>query len=133
MPKPEGPGAGVPFLVLPFWARKKKEGVVWERNPRVLNPKRSSYKLGLSKTTRKERTMKKLQILGTGCAKCNKLAENTETAAKELGIDYELLKVQELDEIMKFGVMVTPALAVDGTVKITGKVPKPEEIKKLIG
>jgi small redox-active disulfide protein 2 len=83
--------------------------------------------------TQKERTMKKLQVLGTGCAKCRKLAENTETAAKELGIDYELIKVQEIEEIMNFGVMVTPALAVDGTVKITGKVPKPEEIKKLIG
>jgi small redox-active disulfide protein 2 len=77
--------------------------------------------------------MKKLQVLGTGCAKCNKLAANTEAAAKELGIDYELIKVQEIEEIMKFGVMVTPALAVDGVVKITGKVPKPEEIKKLIG
>ncbi|MBN2428915.1 MAG: TM0996/MTH895 family glutaredoxin-like protein [Deltaproteobacteria bacterium] len=77
--------------------------------------------------------MKKLQILGTGCAKCNKLAENTEAAARELGIEYELVKVQDLSEIMKFGVMVTPALAVDGVVKISGKVQKPEEIKKLIG
>ncbi len=76
--------------------------------------------------------MKKLQILGTGCAKCKKLAENTEKAAKELGIDYELIKVQEIEEIMKFGVMVTPALAVDGVVKVVGKLPKPEEIKALI-
>ena len=76
--------------------------------------------------------MKKLQILGTGCPKCKKLAENAETAAKELGIEYKIEKVTEISEIMKFGVMMTPALAVDGKVKIVGKVPSPEDIKKLI-
>lgn len=76
--------------------------------------------------------MKKLQVLGTGCAKCGKLAANTEAAAKALGIDYELVKVTDIGEIMKFGVMATPALAVDGKVKISGKVPDVDAIKKLI-
>ena len=76
--------------------------------------------------------MKKIQILGTGCPKCHKLAENAEAAAKELGMEYELGKVTNINEIMKFGVMITPALAVDGQVKVAGKVPSPEEIKKLL-
>ncbi|MCE5200336.1 MAG: thioredoxin family protein [Armatimonadota bacterium] len=76
--------------------------------------------------------MKKLQILGTGCPKCKKLAEATEEAAKELGMDYELEKVSDIQEIMKFGVMMTPALAVDGEVKFAGKVPSVEDIKKII-
>ena len=76
--------------------------------------------------------MKKLQILGTGCAKCKKLAENTETAAKAMGLQYELIKVTDITEIMKFGVMMTPALAVDGHVKIVGTVPEPEAIKALL-
>lgn len=65
--------------------------------------------------------MKRLQILGTGCPKCNKLMETTDQAAKDLGIDYEIQKVSDIQEIMKFGVMVTPALAVDGEVKVAGK------------
>jgi small redox-active disulfide protein 2 len=76
--------------------------------------------------------VKKLQILGTGCAKCKKLAENTEAAAKELGLEYALEKVTDINQIMAFGVMMTPALAVDGQVKIVGKVPSPEEIKKML-
>ena len=76
--------------------------------------------------------MKKIQILGTGCPKCKKLAENTETAAKDLGIEYEIQKVTDINEIMKFGVMVTPALAVDGQVKVAGKVPSVEEVKNLL-
>ena len=76
--------------------------------------------------------MKKLQILGTGCAKCNKLAEQTEAAAKKLGIEYEIEKVTNINDIMKFGVMITPALAVDGEVKVVGKVPGVEEIIKMI-
>ncbi len=77
--------------------------------------------------------MKKLQILGTGCPKCKKLAENAEAAAKALGIEYTLEKVTDLNEIMKFGVMMTPALAVDGQVKVVGKVPDTEAIKALLG
>ena len=77
--------------------------------------------------------MKKIQILGTGCPKCKKLAENAEAAAKTLGIEYEMEKVTDISDIMKFGVMITPALAVDGEVKIVGKVPSPEEIAELLG
>jgi len=76
--------------------------------------------------------MKTLQILGTGCPKCTKLAENTEAAAKELGIEYELVKIKDINAIMGFGVMVTPALAVDGEVKVAGKVPAVDEIKKML-
>ena len=76
--------------------------------------------------------MKKIQILGTGCPKCKKLAENAEAAAKELGIEYEIEKVSQINEIMKFGVMVTPALAIDGQVKVTGKVADAGAIKKML-
>ena len=75
--------------------------------------------------------MKKIQILGTGCPKCKKLADNAEAAAKELGIEYEIEKVSEINEIMKFGVMVTPALAIDGQVKVVGKVTEASDIKKM--
>jgi len=73
-----------------------------------------------------------LQILGTGCPKCKKLAENTEAAAKALGLDYQLEKVTEITKIMAFGVMITPALVVDGQVKTAGKVPSPDDIKKML-
>ena len=76
--------------------------------------------------------MKKLQVLGTGCPKCKKLAEQTEAAAKAAGIDYELEKVTDINEIMSFGVMMTPALAVDGEVKVAGKVPSVDDIKTMI-
>lgn len=76
--------------------------------------------------------MKKLQILGTGCAKCQKLTAQTEAAAQAAGIEYELEKVTDINEIMSFGVMMTPALAVDGQVKVTGKVPSVEEIKGML-
>jgi small redox-active disulfide protein 2 len=76
--------------------------------------------------------MTKIQILGTGCPKCKKLAEFAEQAAKELGIEYELEKVTKINDIMKFGVMVTPALVVDGKVKVAGKVPGIEEIKEML-
>jgi small redox-active disulfide protein 2 len=74
----------------------------------------------------------KLQILGTGCAKCNALTQATEQAAKALGLPYELEKVTDLQRIMSFGVMMTPALVVDGKVKVSGKVPSADEIKKLL-
>ena len=76
--------------------------------------------------------MKKIQILGTGCPKCKKLAENAEAAARELGIEYDLVKVTDINEIMKFGVMMTPALAVDGNVKSAGKVLSTDDIKKAL-
>ena len=74
----------------------------------------------------------KIQILGTGCPKCKKLAENAEAAAKSLGVEYTIEKITDLNEIMKFGVMITPALAVDGEVKTVGKVPEPDAIKNLL-
>ena len=76
--------------------------------------------------------MKEVQILGTGCPKCKKLAENAEAAAKELGIEYQLEKVTDIKGIMEFGVMMTPALVVDGEVKAVGKVPAVEEIKGML-
>ena len=76
--------------------------------------------------------MKKIQILGTGCPKCKKLAENAEAAVKDLGIEYDIEKVTNINEIMSFGVMMTPALAVDGEVKVVGKVSSTEEIKAML-
>lgn len=76
--------------------------------------------------------MKKIQILGTGCPKCKALAENAEAAAKAMGLQYELEKVTDINEMMKFGVMVTPALVVDGNVKVVGKVSSVEEIKNML-
>lgn len=75
----------------------------------------------------------RIQILGTGCPKCKKLTENAEAAAKELGIEYELVKINDINDIMDFGVMMTPALAIDGTVKFVGKVASVEEIKAVLG
>ncbi len=77
--------------------------------------------------------MKKIQILGTGCAKCQKLAENAKQAADNLGIDYEIEKVTDLNQIMSFGVMTTPGLAVDGKVLVVGKVLSPVDLEKLLG
>jgi len=77
--------------------------------------------------------MKKLQILGTGCPKCKKLAENVALAAKALGIEYEIVKITQINDIMKYGVMMTPALAVDGEVKLVGRAPSPDELKNLLG
>ena len=76
--------------------------------------------------------MKKIQILGSGCPKCKALAQNAETAAKELGLEYTLEKVTDIKEIMKFGVMTTPALVIDGQVKDGGKVLSPEQIKAML-
>lgn len=77
--------------------------------------------------------MKKIQILGTGCAKCEKLAANAKQAADQLGLEYELVKIKDLNEIMSFGIMTTPGLAVDGKVLTAGKLPSPAEIEKLLG
>ena len=74
----------------------------------------------------------KLQILGTGCPKCQKLAENTRAAAEALGIDFQMEKITGINRIMSFGVMLTPALAVDGEVKLVGKAPSVDEIKALL-
>ena len=77
--------------------------------------------------------MKDVKILGTGCPKCQKLAEATASAADELGIEYQIEKVKEINEIMKYGVMITPALVIDGEVKVAGKIPPAEELKAMLG
>jgi len=77
--------------------------------------------------------MKKIQILGTGCPKCEKLAHEAESAAMELGIEYEIEKVKDLKSMMDLGVMLTPALVVDGLVKVVGRVPSSKEIKDMLG
>jgi small redox-active disulfide protein 2 len=76
--------------------------------------------------------MRKIQILGTGCARCKKLQENAEMAANDLGLDYTLEKVSDLQEIMKFRIMHTPGLVIDGELKSSGRVLSMDEIKKLL-
>jgi len=76
--------------------------------------------------------MTTLKVLGVGCAKCAELAANAEAAATQLGIDYTLEKITDINEMMTFGVMVTPALVVDGAVKAVGKVPSVDEIKAML-
>ena len=76
--------------------------------------------------------MKKIEILGTGCPKCKKLEEETRVAAYELGLECQIEKVTDIHKLTNFGVMMTPALVVDGTVKVSGKVPSVEEIKKML-
>jgi small redox-active disulfide protein 2 len=76
--------------------------------------------------------MVKIQILGTGCPKCKKLAEAAEEAARGMGIAYEIEKVTEIDKILEFGVMSTPGLVIDGKVVLVGKVATPEDIRKLL-
>ncbi|MEN6567532.1 MAG: thioredoxin family protein [Veillonellales bacterium] len=74
----------------------------------------------------------KIEILGMGCQKCNALEQAAKQAAKELGIDAEFVKVENVKEIMKYGVMTTPALVVDGVVKAVGKALGKEEIKTML-
>jgi small redox-active disulfide protein 2 len=74
----------------------------------------------------------KIQILGTGCPKCKKLTEHAEKAALELGIEHEIEKVTDINAIMAFGVMMTPALAIDNEVKFVGRVPGVEELKTIL-
>ncbi|MBT3295936.1 MAG: thioredoxin family protein [Verrucomicrobia bacterium] len=73
--------------------------------------------------------MTTIQVLGTGCPKCRQVAENAEAAARELGIEIELVKVTDINQIMTFGVMMTPGIAIDGEVKASGKVSSTAEIK----
>ena len=76
--------------------------------------------------------MKLLQVLGPGCPKCEKLKAHTEAAVGELGIEATVEKITDITRITEFGVMMTPALAIDGEVKVVGKVPSVEEIKQLL-
>jgi small redox-active disulfide protein 2 len=77
--------------------------------------------------------MKKIEVLGPGCPKCAKLAEATQKAAAELNLDCSIEKVTDIQKITGYGVMITPALVVDGQVKVSGKVPSVDEIKQMIG
>ena len=74
----------------------------------------------------------KLTIYGSGCAKCNKLTANAETAAQALGLGYEVEKVTDVNGIIDAGVMHTPALAVNGELVVEGKIPGPDEIKPFL-
>jgi small redox-active disulfide protein 2 len=74
----------------------------------------------------------KIQILGTGCPKCKKLTQHAEDAVKALGLDAEIEKVTQITDIIKFGVLMTPAVAIDGVVKSVGKLLSVEEIKGLL-
>jgi len=76
--------------------------------------------------------MKKIQVLGSGCPSCERLAVNAEAAARQLGVDYELEKVTDVNDIVAFGVMMTPALVIDGEVKVVGEVPGTQEIARLL-
>ncbi|MEQ1440415.1 thioredoxin family protein [Fontimonas sp. SYSU GA230001] len=76
--------------------------------------------------------MTKIQILGSGCAKCQQLTRNAEAAATALGLDYQIEKVTAVDDIVAYGVMRTPALAVDGQLKAAGRVLSADEIKPLL-
>ncbi len=76
--------------------------------------------------------MKKIQILGTGCAKCNELAANAREAAQVLGEEVEFEKITAINDIMKFGIMTTPGLAIDGKVVSQGRVLRPDQIMQLI-
>jgi small redox-active disulfide protein 2 len=76
--------------------------------------------------------MKLLQVLGPGCSRCQMLKERAEAAVKELGIEATVEKITDINVITGFGVMMTPALAVDGEVKVVGKVPSTDEIKELL-
>jgi len=76
--------------------------------------------------------MKRLQILGPGCPRCKMLTEHTEQAAKALGLEYTLEKVTDINDIIAFGIMTTPALVVDGEVKVAGRVPTADAIKQFL-
>jgi len=76
--------------------------------------------------------MKLIQVLGTGCAKCEKLKHNAEEAVQQSGVEASVEKITDIGVITGFGVMMTPALAVDGEVKVVGKVPSADEIAKLL-
>jgi small redox-active disulfide protein 2 len=74
----------------------------------------------------------KIEILGTGCPKCKRVFQNAEEAVKDLNLDAEIEKVEDIQKIMNAGVMMTPAFSVDGEVKSVGKVLSVDEIKKIL-
>lgn len=76
--------------------------------------------------------MNEIKVLGTGCPKCQKLTDHVKQAVGELGADYKVEKIEDINQIMAYGVMMTPALVVDGEVKLVGKVPSVDDLKKLL-
>lgn len=72
----------------------------------------------------------KIEVLGSGCAKCNKVKEIVEKVVNEEGIDAEIVKVEDIDKILDYGVMVTPGLVIDGDVRIAGKIPSEEKVRE---
>ncbi len=76
--------------------------------------------------------MRRLAILGVGCPRCEALARNVEEAARQLGLEYELVRVTDVEEMIEYDVLMTPALAVDGEVKVVGLVPPIDELKRLL-
>lgn len=77
--------------------------------------------------------MKEIKVLGPGCQKCRELMDLTEQAVNELGLECEISKITDIKEIIRFGVMFTPALVIDDEVKLTGRVPSLAEMKRLLG
>jgi len=76
--------------------------------------------------------MKNIKVLGPGCAKCNEVMDNATSAAKAVGVEFEIEKITDFNDMMKFGVMMTPGLVIDGEVKCVGKVPTVAEIKEML-
>ncbi len=76
--------------------------------------------------------MKQIKVLGPGCPKCEKLLEQTKKAVSDLGLDCTVEKVSDIQQIVSYGVMMTPALVVDDVVKVVGKVPSADEIKNML-
>ncbi len=74
----------------------------------------------------------KIEILGTGCSKCKKTKETVEKVLTQTGVEAEVIKVEDIEKILNYGVMVTPAVVIDGEVKVTGKVPDEKDIRKWI-
>jgi small redox-active disulfide protein 2 len=77
--------------------------------------------------------VREIKVLGPGCSKCRELVKRTEAAVEQLGLDCHVEKITDIRQIIGYGVMMTPALVVDGKVKVTGKVPSLDDIKKFIG
>lgn len=76
--------------------------------------------------------MKNVKVLGTGCPKCEQLMKQTEQAVQELGLECSVEKITDIQQITSHGVMMTPALIVDGQIKVTGKVPSLDDLKKML-
>ena len=76
--------------------------------------------------------MTDIKILGTGCAKCTKLYEHTESIAQELGVDYTIEKITDMLKFIDYGVMITPALVVNGKLKVAGKIPTDKQIQSFL-